>query len=86
MELGWKILVLISKGKTYTWGIGLLEYLWKVVEAIIDTCPRSSVRLHNILHGFHAGRVTRTAILELNLAQYLASVDQDPLFLFFLDL
>ena len=31
------ILVLPPKGNTYTWGIGLVEVLWKIVEAIIDT-------------------------------------------------
>ena len=36
-ELGWTVLVLISKGTTYTRDIGLLETLWKVVEALIDT-------------------------------------------------
>ena len=36
-ELGWEILVLIPKGTTDTRGIGLLETLWKVMEALIDT-------------------------------------------------
>ena len=52
-ELGWKIQVLILKENMDTWGIGLLESLWKVVEAIIDTRLRESVHLHNVLHGFH---------------------------------
>ena len=30
-ELGWTISVLVSKGTTYTQGIGILEILWKVV-------------------------------------------------------
>ena len=53
---------------------------------ITNTRLRASVRLHEVLHGFHAGRWMGTAILELKLAQELASVDQDPLFLVFLDL
>ena len=36
-ELGWTALFLIPKGNTYTRGIGLLETLLKVVEALIDT-------------------------------------------------
>ena len=40
-ELGWMIMVLILKGTTDTRGIGLLETLWKVVEALIDTCLAS---------------------------------------------
>ena len=80
MDLGWKIPIQITKGEINTRGIGLLETLWKVVEAIIDTILRVSVCLHNILHSFCAGRVTGTAILELNMAQDLASVDQDPFY------
>ena len=38
-ELGWKILVLIPKGNTDTRFIGLLETLWKAVEALIGTLP-----------------------------------------------
>ena len=82
--MGWKVLVLIPKGNTDTRGIGLLEFLWKVVEAIIDTHLRASVRLHDILHGFRIGKGTGKVILDLKLAQKLANVDHDPLFLVFL--
>ena len=78
------ILVLIPKGNTDTRGIGLLESLWKVLEAIIYTRLRESVCLHNVLHGFRAVMGTRAAVLELNVAQELARVNQDPLFLVFL--
>ena len=83
-EMGWKVLVLIPKGNTDTRGIGLLEFLWKVVEAIIDTHLRASVRLHDILHDFRIGKGTGKVILDLKLAQKLANVDHDPLFLVFL--
>ena len=33
-ELGWTALFLIPKGNTYTRGIGLLETLLKVIEAL----------------------------------------------------
>ena len=46
-ELGWTILVLIMKGNTDTRGIGLLEKLWKVMEALIYTCLRASLHMHN---------------------------------------
>ena len=36
-ELGWTVMVLITKGPTKTQIIELLETLWKVVEALIDT-------------------------------------------------
>ena len=42
-ELGWTVLVLIPKGTTHTQGIGLLEILWKVVEALIETRLRASL-------------------------------------------
>ena len=57
-----------------------------MVEAITDTCQSASVRLHDVLHGFFAGRGIGTAILELKLAQDLDIIDQDPPFLVFLDL
>ena len=40
-ELGWTSLVIIPIVTTYTRGIGLLETLCRVVEALIDTCLRS---------------------------------------------
>ena len=42
--------------------------------------------LHDVLHGFCAGRGTGTAIIELNRIQVLTSMDQYPLFLVFPDL
>ena len=85
-ELGWTIMVLISKVNADTWGIGLIEVVWKVVGEVIDNHIKSVVQFYNVLHGFYAGRGTGTAIMELKLAQQLASVDQDPLFLVFIEL
>ena len=84
--MGWKILVLIQKGTTTTIGIVLLETLWEVVEAMIDTRLRFSLHMHDVLHVFRSRRGTGTAITELKLSQELASMYQDPLFLVFLDL
>ena len=64
----------------------MLEVVWKVVEAVIDTQIKSVFQYHGILHGFCTRRGTRTTIIELKLAQELESVDQDPPFLLFLDL
>ena len=75
-EIGWKTLVLIPKGKTDTRGIGLLKYLWKVVEAIIDTHLRASICLHVVLNGSHTGRGMGTETLELKMAQEISSMDQ----------
>ena len=57
-ELGWTVLILIKKGTTNTWGIGLLEILCKVVELLIDTRLHTSLHLHGVLHGFRSGRGT----------------------------
>ena len=64
----------------------MLETFWKVVEAIIETRLKFCITFHDVLHGFRAVRGMRMAILYLKLAQELASIDQYPLFLVFLDL
>ena len=84
IDLVWKIFILTPKDNTGTQGIGLLEVLWKVREAVIDTCIKKAVKFHDALHEFCVGKGTGTAIMEPNLSQYLASLDQDPLFLVFL--
>ena len=52
--MGWTVLVLLPKGTTDTRGIGMLETLWKMVEASIDTRLRASPQMHNVLHGFRS--------------------------------
>ena len=84
IELVCTILVLFPKDNTDTQGIGLLETLCKVVEAIIYTHLREIISFHDVLCGFHAGRGTGTAILDIKLAQEIASIDQDPLLLVFM--
>ena len=83
-ELGWKILILTPKGNTDIQVIGILEVFWKVMEAIIDTLMKKDVTFHDNLHGFRAGRGTRTAIMELEFTQELVCVHRDPLLLVFL--
>ena len=56
------------------------------MEALIDTRLRASLQIHDVLHGFRSRRGTRKAIMELNIAQEITRIDQDPLFLVFLDL
>ena len=77
---------LISKGTTDTRGIGLLENLWKVVEALVDTGIGASLQFHGVLHGLRDGRAKGMAIMELNLAQEISIIDSDSLFLLLLDL
>ena len=85
-ELGWTFLVVIPKGTTDTRDIGMLETLWKVVGALINTGLCASLQMQGVLHGFSPGRGTRTSIMEIKLAQDLASIEQDLLFLVLLDL
>ena len=85
-ELGWTILFLTPKGNANTRGVRLLKTLWKVVGTIIDTFMSTSISSHEVLHGFCAGRGMEITILDLKLAQELASVNHDALFLVFLDL
>ena len=80
------ILVLIPKGTTYTRVIVLLDTLCKVVESLMDTLLRSSLQFHDVLHGFPDRRGMGTAIMKLNTAQDISSIDHEPLFLVFLDL
>ena len=67
-------MVFITKGTIDTRGIGLLETLWKVAEALIDTRLCASHQLHEVLHRFRSRIGTGTAIMELKLAQDLASL------------
>ena len=85
-ELGWTFLFLVPRVTADTRVIELLETLWEVVEALIDTCLRSSLQFHDFLHRFRTGRGTGTAIMELKLAQDISRVDHEPLFVVFLDL
>ena len=62
-ELGWTVLVLIPKGTKETWGIGILKTLWKVVEALIDTCLCPSLQFYDVLHGFRDGGGTGADIM-----------------------
>ena len=48
---------------------------------MINNGIKSVVQFHNVIHRFHAGRVTGTAIMELIVSQELSSVYHDPLLL-----
>ena len=85
-QLCWSYLTLLPKPDGGARGIGLLEVLWKLIEAIIDTRVRAAVTLHDTLHGFLACRGTGTAILEVKLHQELAGIRKVPLFQVYLDL
>ena len=48
-------MVLIPKGKGGYRGIGLMETIWKVCSSIVNSLLRSSIVLHDVLHGFIQG-------------------------------
>ena len=77
--------VLIPKGGGEYQDIGLLEPIWKVLEQVMDLRPEK-IKLHDSLHGCLAGRGTGTGIIEANLAQQLAHLEQASLFGVFIDL
>ena len=54
--------------------MGLLETLWKVVEALIYIRLRSSIHFRDVLQGFQDRRGVGAAVIELKLAQDIASV------------
>ena len=54
-DLVWTIFILIHKGNVDNQGIGILEVLWKVMEAIIDALIKKAVASHDVLHGFCVG-------------------------------
>ena len=54
-DLGWTIIILTLKRITNTWGISLIETLWKVVEAIINTRLKVCITFHGVLHGLRKG-------------------------------
>ena len=82
-DLRWKILVLIPKVNVDTWGVSFLEVLCKVVEDIIGTRVKTTVKFHDILHGFRANRGIWVVIVDLTMAQDMASIDYYTLFLVF---
>ena len=63
----------------------MLEVLCQVVEDIIDTRIKSLMKFHYVLHGFCANKGMGTEIMDINMAQELARINQDPIFLVFLD-
>jgi hypothetical protein len=63
-ELTWTVLVLIPKDNGDKGGIGLLEVIWKLIEAIIATRVDKVVQFHDYLHGSRHLRGTDTAILS----------------------
>ena len=84
-EVTWVTMILIPKWRGDHRGIGLVELVWKVCRAVVTFRLKRSMSLHDMLHGFRAGRSTGTANLEANLVQQLSGISHEPLIQFFLD-
>ena len=84
-EIAWAKMVLLPKGKGGYRVICIVEVLRKACSVVINCILKSSIVLHNPLHGFIEGRGEGTLTLEANLVQYLAGIAQNPPFQVFLD-
>ena len=61
------MLVLTPKVNPDTRGIGLLEVICKLLEAIIYTGIKMVVIFHNVLHGFRSKKGVGATIMGLNM-------------------
>ena len=63
-ECMWKTIFLISKGNSGNFrGVGLVEVLWKTMSSLLNQRITAAITLHDVLHGFRAGRGIGTASL-----------------------
>ena len=65
-EATWQTVVLIPKGTGEFRGIRLVEVIWKLPTLILHR-QLTTIKLHDVLHGFREGRGTGTATLEAKL-------------------
>ena len=85
-KLSWSILACLPKRDGGHRGIGLLETIWKLVQAIIDNRIKKAIKFHDALHGFCFRRGTGTALIEMKLHRELADMLGKILYQVFLDL
>ena len=84
-DIAWATMVLLPKGGGGTETIFIVEVLWKVCSVVVNCWLKSSVVLHDALHGFRERRGAGTSNLEANLAHHLVGLAHKTLFQFFLD-
>ena len=68
-EATWKAVVLLHKGREKYCIIGLMEVVQKAVTVIINRHLSMAISFHGVLHGFWAGRRTRTDYLKAKMIQ-----------------
>ena len=61
-----------------------MDFILKVVAAILNCRLTASITFHDFLHVFRAGCVTGTAILEAKLLQQLAALREAVLYVILL--
>ena len=66
--------------------IGIVEVLWKAVSGVANFWIGAVVDLHDMLHGFKAGRGTGTASLEARIIHQITEMGEEVLYKFFLDI
>ena len=67
-------------------GIVLVKVLWKAIASLLNRRITAAISLHDMLHGFWAGRGIGTSTLEAKLLQELTAMRGGVLFEVFLDL
>ena len=72
--LEWTTMALITKGEGGYRGIVLVEVIWKVCAAIVNTKIRDELTPHDALHGFRKERRAGIATIEAKLAQKRAVI------------
>ena len=81
----WQKVVLIPKGLSRDFrGVGLVELMCNTVTSLLNRRLTTEIKLHNVLHGFQAGRGTGTAALEANLLQQVSAMREAVFFKVFL--
>ena len=63
-----------------------MEFLWKAISGIIHRQISSSIKFHDVLHGFCAGRGTGTATPKANLLQPLIDMRETVICSILLDM
>ena len=84
-EANWQTVVMVPKGKGEFRVIGLVEVIWKLLTLILHR-RLTTIKIHDILHGFREGRGTGTSTLEAKLLQQLAAMREEVLYVIFLGL
>ena len=80
-------MVFIFKGYSrYFQIVGLVEVLYNTIMVLLNKFFTSTIRFHDVIHGFQAGCRTGTAYLKYNMLQHITAMREAVLHKIFLDL